>query len=63
MSAGAVGRYLLLRGVVAVLCDGEGPIPGLVGWFFKDRAPKYFRGGDRPRLNDLAYTEAVLFGA
>jgi hypothetical protein len=63
MSAGAVGRYLLLRGVVAVLCDGEGPIPGLVGWFFKDRAPKYFRGRDRPRLNDLAYTEAVLFGA
>jgi hypothetical protein len=58
-----VGRYLLLRGVVAVLCDGEGPIP----------APEIFRraileepadkAGDRPRLNDLAYTEAVLFGA
>jgi hypothetical protein len=62
-NAGPVGRFLLRYGVVAVLCDGEGPIPGLLGWFFKDRAPKYFRGADRPRLNDLAYTEAVLFGA
>jgi hypothetical protein len=46
-----------------MLCDGEGPIAGLIGRFFKDRAPKYFKGADRPRLNDLAYTEAVLFGA
>jgi hypothetical protein len=61
--AGAVGRFLARRGVAVVLCDGEGPFPGLIGRFFKDRAPKYFRGADRPRLNDLAYTEAVLFGA
>ena len=51
------------QGVAVVLCDGEGPIAGLIGRFFKDRSPKYFRGADRPRLNDLAYTEAVLFGA
>jgi hypothetical protein len=46
-----------------VLLDACGPAPGLVGRFFKDRAPKYFRGARPPRLNDLAYTEAVLFGA
>lgn len=62
-NAGAVGRFLLREGAVVVLCDGEGPIRGLLGRFFRDRAPKYFRGADRPRLNDLAYTEAVLFGA
>ena len=62
-NAGAVGRFLMRQGVAVVLCDGEGPLPGLIGRFFKDRSPKYFRGADRPRLNDLAYTEAVLFGA
>jgi hypothetical protein len=62
-NAGPVGRFLACRGVAFVICDGEGPIAGLIGRFFKDRAPKYFRGADRPRLNDLAYTEAVLFGA
>jgi len=62
-NAGPVGRFLARRGVAFVLSDGEGPVPGLIGRFFKDRAPKYFRGADRPRLNDLAYTEAVLFGA
>ncbi len=62
-SAGAIGRFLARRGVAIVLCDGQGPIRGLVGRFFKNRSPKYFKGGARPRLNDLAYTEAVLFGA
>jgi hypothetical protein len=62
-SAGPVGRFLARRGVALVLCDGDGPIDGLIGRFFKDRAPKYFKGADRPRPNDLAYTEAVLFGA
>ena len=62
-NAGAVGRFLARRGVAVALCDGEGPIAGLIGRFFKDRAPKYFKGADRPRPNDLAYTEAVLFGA
>jgi len=62
-NAGPIGRFLLRRGIGVVLCDGEGPIAGLVGRFFKDRSPKYFKGADRPRLNDLAYTEAVLFGA
>ena len=61
--AGPLGRWLLAQGLPVVILDARGPVPGLVGRFFKDRAPKYFRGAHAPRLNDLAYTEAVLFGA
>ncbi len=61
--AGPLGRWLLGEGLPLVILDARGPAQGLVGRFFKDRAPKYFRGADAPRLNDLAYTEAVLFGA
>jgi hypothetical protein len=25
-------------------------------------APKYFKGPEKPRLGDLAYTEAAMFG-
>ena len=61
--AGPVGRWLLTQGLPLVLLDAVSPVRGLPGRFFKDRAPKYFRGGHAPRLNDLADTEAVLFGA
>ena len=60
--AGPLGRWLLWRGLPLVVLDACGPTRGLVGRFFKDRAPKYFRGAQAPRLNDLAYTEAVMFG-
>lgn len=60
--AGAIGRFLALRGAPVLLLDALGPIPGLVGRFFPDRSPKYYRGARPPRLNDLAYTEAVMFG-
>ena len=61
--AGALGRFLLARGVAAVILDANAPVPGLVGQYFKGRQPKYFKGAERPRLNDLAFTETVLFGA
>ena len=61
-AAGAIGRLLLAQGVLAVLCDAPGPLRGLAGLFFKDKAPRYFRGPDQPRLNDLAFTELVVFG-
>jgi hypothetical protein len=61
--AGALGRYLLGHGVAGVILDANAPVPGLVGRYFKGRQPKYFKGVDRPRLNDLAFTETVLFGA
>jgi hypothetical protein len=60
--AGPLGRFLLKRGAPLVICDAPAPIQGLVGVWFKDRGPRYFKGPDRPRLNDLAFTEMVVFG-
>jgi hypothetical protein len=60
--AGALGRALLLRGAGLVICDADAPPPGLVGRFFQDKTPRFFRGPHRPGLNDLAFTELVLFG-
>jgi hypothetical protein len=61
--AGAVGRYLLRRRAMPfVVIDSNGPIEGLTGTFRRARGRRYFKGPDRPRLGDLAYTELVLFG-
>jgi hypothetical protein len=60
--AGALGRHLLWRGAVCVICDSTAPIGGLIGRFFADKTPRYFRGPNPPRLNDLSFTELVLFG-
>jgi hypothetical protein len=60
--AGPIGRFLALRGRPFVLIDSNGPISGLVGKYFDGRMPKFFKGPDRPRLGDLAYTEAAMFG-
>lgn len=60
--AGPLGRALTRRGAFLVLVDAIGPLPGLVGKYFADRGPKYFKGPERPRLGDLAFSEAVYFG-
>ena len=60
--AGPLGRWLLVRGFPFAVLDAVGPVPGVPGRFVKDRIPKYWRGLRRPRLNDLAYTEAVVLG-
>jgi hypothetical protein len=60
--AAPIGRFLMLRGIPLVLIDSNGPIPGLIGRYFEGRMPKYFKGPDRPRLGDLAYTEIAMFG-
>jgi hypothetical protein len=57
-----IGRYLAAHGRPLVIVDSNGPIPGLVGKYVDGKAPKYFKGPDRPTFGDLAYTEAVLFG-
>jgi hypothetical protein len=57
-----LGWFLTLRGRPLVLLDSNGPIPGLIGRYFKDTNPKYYRGGHHPRLGDLTYTEAAIFG-
>jgi hypothetical protein len=57
-----LGRYLALRGRPLVLMDANGPVPGMVGRYFDGVRPKYFKGPNPPRLGDLSYTEASLFG-
>jgi hypothetical protein len=60
--SGAIGRYLARRGRGIVIVDADGPIPGLVGIFRRGSKPKYFKGPQRPRLGDLAYTEYAILG-
>ena len=60
--AGPLGRELMSRGQPTVLVDASEPLPGLVGKFMRNRGPKYFKGPERPRLGDLAFSESVLFG-
>ena len=60
--AGVIGRFLLSSGHMLVICDANGPVPGLVGHYFDGKSPKYFRGPVGPRINDLAFTEAIVFG-
>jgi len=57
-----IGSFLALRGRPPALIDSNGPIPGLTGRYFEGVAPKYFKGPEKPRLGDLAYTEAAMFG-
>lgn len=57
-----LGLFLLRAGYGLVLCDANGPAPGLTGKFFEGKSPKYFKGPAAPRLNDLAFSEAVVFG-
>jgi hypothetical protein len=57
-----IGSFLARHGRPFVIVDSNGPIPGLVGHYFDGKLPKYYKGPDRPRLGDLAYTEAVMFG-
>jgi hypothetical protein len=60
--AGPLGRFLIVRGWPLVMIDANGPMPGLVGQYREAKQPKYFKGPDRPRLGDLAYTEVAMFG-
>jgi hypothetical protein len=57
-----IGRYLAWRGRFLVVVDANGPIPELVGVFRAGSKPKYFKGPQRPRLGDLAYTEYAILG-
>lgn len=60
--AGPIGRHLALRGRAIVIVDANAPIAGLVGVFRRGSKPKYFKGPQRPRLGDLAYTEYAILG-
>jgi hypothetical protein len=60
--AGPIGRALTRQGILFVCLDATGPLPGLIGKYFFDRGPKYFKGREPPRIGDLAFSEMVLFG-
>jgi hypothetical protein len=60
--AGPIGRYLARHGKPFVIVDSNDAIPGLFGRFFRGRMTKYFKGPQRPRLGDLAYTEYAVLG-
>jgi hypothetical protein len=59
---GPIARYLTLRGRPLLIIDANGPMPGLVGKYFDRTMPRFFRGPQRPRLGDLAYSEIAMFG-
>ena len=60
--ARAIGVQLLRRGMAALAIDAPGPVSGLTGWYRPDQCRRYFRGPFRPRLGDIAFSEATLFG-
>lgn len=60
--AGPLGRFLARRGLPLVALDANGPVAGLVGRYLETGSPKYFKGPDRPRLGDLAFSERAMFG-
>lgn len=60
--AAAIGRLLLRQGMLSVLLDANGKVPGLVGLYTEKRGRKYFKGPRQPRLADLTDTELVLYG-
>jgi len=60
--AGPIGRHLLRHGSPLMVLDANGPVSGLVGRYFANTMPKYFKGPQPPRFGDLAYTEIALFG-
>ena len=59
--AGSLGRFLLRRGKPLVIVESNGPIAGLAGKYLAGRMPHFFKGPNRPRLGDLAYTELAMF--
>lgn len=60
---GALGRHLLRKGQLICLVDANGPVAGLVGRYFAEIGPKYFKGPNPPSPGDLAFTEFVVFGS
>jgi len=55
-----LGQFLARRRLLVVVVDSNGPIRGLVGRYISGH-PKYFKGPERPRLGDLAYSELAMF--
>ncbi len=59
--AGPIGRFLARRGLILLRAHVNAPFPGIPS-YYRDRHRKYCKGPYPPRLGDLAYTEAAIFG-
>jgi hypothetical protein len=55
----ALGRHLLKQGALGILLDGK--IAGKLSYYVAGKEPRYFKGRETPQLNDLAFTEKVIF--
>jgi hypothetical protein len=55
--ASALARWLLRRGIFAMIVDGK--VEGLPALYVAGKEPRYFKGPHVP--TDLAYTEKVIF--
>jgi hypothetical protein len=60
--AGPLGRTLLRHGRPLVIVDANAPMPGLAGLYRRGSMPRYFKGPQKPRLGDLAFTEYAVLG-
>jgi hypothetical protein len=60
--AGPVGRHLALRGMPWLLASTNQKIDGIPGVFLDRKMPVYYKGPTKPRIGDLTYTEAAMFG-
>jgi hypothetical protein len=60
--AGALGRFLLGRGIPVLLAGSPKPLRGVPGRYFPNRLPIYLKGSETREPFDLAYTEAALLG-
>ena len=56
----ALGRWFLRRGSLGFILDGK--VKGMPTIYREGKEPRLYKGPNKPRLNDLAYTEKVLVG-
>lgn len=52
----------LKRGFAALLIDASGPLKGLIGRYFADRASKYYKGPTPIYAIDHSYSEMIYIG-
>jgi hypothetical protein len=57
--ARAISVHFVRRGKVLLTMDANGPISGLIGKYFDDVEPRWYKGL-KPRLGDLAFTQKAL---
>jgi hypothetical protein len=58
----SIARFLLFRSGPLFIIDANESKRGLVGLYFPERNPKYFKGPISPYIGDLTYTELAVFG-